>query len=40
MTEQDILTYENFLSPEDWQKMQTYLREDRWKFGATSNPTK
>ena len=37
MTEQDILTYENFLSPEDWQKMQTYLREGRWEFGALSN---
>lgn len=37
MTEQDILTYENFLSPEDWQKMQTYLREDRWEFGSVSN---
>lgn len=37
MTEQDILTYENFLSPEDWQKMQTYLREDRWEFGSVSD---
>ena len=38
MTEQDVLRYENFLSQEDWKKMQTYLDEDKWEFGSLSYP--